>query len=96
MLIELKKLNIINEGYKRKIFLDRIYINSAHVVSIKDYEGVRKFLLSEGIQDHITDSFSLVKVNSGREVEEIIVLGKSQDLFKSFSSAPPKKRILND
>ena len=95
MLVELKKLNIVNEGHRRKISLDRIYINSAHVVSIKDYDGAKNFLLSEGMS-HVGDSFSLIKVNSGREVEEIIVLGTSQDLFTSFTPAGNRKRILND
>ena len=46
MLVEIKKLNIINEGYNRKIFLDKIYINSDKIVSITDYEGAENFFLT--------------------------------------------------
>ena len=95
MLIELKKLNIINEGYRRRISLDRIFVNPDHIISIRDYDGAREFLLSEGSTGYADKNFSLVKMNNVNGVEEIIALGSSEDLFCSFGQKK-EKILLND
>jgi len=95
MLVELKKLNIINEGYKRKIFSDKIFVNSNHVISIRDYQGASDFLISEGPGYYNGEKFSLLRVNSGSEIEEIIVYGSSSEIYAAFSQ-PTGKRLLND
>ena len=95
MLVELRKLNIINEGYKTKISLDRIYINSDNILSISDYEGVRQFLLREGSEQYMDRSFSLIKMGRGNQVEEIIALGSAEDIYRNFS-LEEKRKLLKD
>tara|TARA_B100000427_G_C15518304_1_gene599176 strand:- start:1730 stop:2017 length:288 start_codon:yes stop_codon:yes gene_type:complete len=95
MLIEIKKLNIINEGHTRKISLDRVFVNSKHVISIRDYHGAREFLLSEGSDSFAQQNYSLVKINNISGPEEIIALGTSEQLFSKFNKNDGK-RLLND
>lgn len=95
MLVEIKKLNITNDGYKRKVSIDKVYINTDHIVSVSDYEGVNQFLLTEGVLEHQQDNFSLLKLLSSNTVEELIVLGTSEDLFSRFNKTSGK-RLLND
>ena len=98
MLGELSKLNIINEGYKRDIFINKIYINPTHVVSVKDYDGAREFLISEGAMRYADQRFCLVKMSHGDKTEEIIALGTSEEVFKSVNGQIdpiPNKRLLN-
>ena len=92
MLIELKKLVIVNEGYKRNISINKMYINSDHIISITDYDGAKQFLLSEGSEHWANENFSLVKVSNLNKSEDIIVLGSSQDIFSKFNEI--KKGIL--
>jgi len=93
MLVELKKLKIMNEGYKRNISLDKIYVNSNNVISIVDYFGAHSFLLREGADKYLDRSFSLVKISEGNEVSQIIALGTAEELYSNFNS--PKKGLLN-
>jgi hypothetical protein len=93
MLVELKKLKIMNEGYKRSISLAKIYVNLNNVISIVDYSGAHDFLLREGADKYLDRSFSLVKVSEGHTVSEIIALGTAAELHSSFNSS--KKGILN-
>lgn len=96
MLVELKKLNIVNEGYRRQISLDKIFVNSSHVVSIRDYHAASEFLLSEGLDRYSNQKFSLVKISTGSDTEEIIVFGSSADVYESFRKSSKKvKKILN-
>jgi len=99
MLVELKKLNIVNEGYKRAISISRIYINPTHVLSVKDYVGAREFLISEGADQFAQRDFSLVKMSHGDRIEEIIALGTSEEVYKAFSGPnggeSNGKKILN-
>ena len=85
MLVELKKLNVLNEGYSRKVFLDKIFINADHVISIRDYSAASDFLLSEGLDLYKSSEFSLLKLNNGSSIEEMIILGSSGEIFKLFS-----------
>ena len=97
MLVEIKRLNIINEGFKRKISLDKIFINSQHIISIRDYHGAKEFLLSEGSGEYAKNNFSLLKINNGKGVEEVIALGSSEELYVSFKQPTQKgKRLLNE
>lgn len=91
MLVELRKLNIINEGYKRSISLDSIFVNPNHVISIRDYDGAKDFLISEN-NKYADRRFCLVKMNNVNGVEEIIALGSSQELHESFRKK--KEKIL--
>lgn len=96
MLVELKKLNIINDGYVRKISIDNIYINSSHIISIKDYNEVREFLITEGHTSAGEREYSIIKVMSGDKTEEIITLGTSSEIFSSIqNSVKNQKRLLN-
>ena len=96
MLVELKKLNIINEGYKRDISFDRIYVNSNSIISITNYDGIKDFLIREHRDTLAKNNYSLVKINEGNKVEEIIALGDAGTLYADIKSGFSGKRILND
>ena len=95
MLIEIKRLNIQNEGHRRNITLDRIYINSDSVVSIVDYDGANTFLLREESK-YCSERFSLVKINEGGRSKEIIAFGSAEKLFAQINEKTSGKRILHD
>mgnify|MGYP001269550457 CR=1 FL=1 len=95
MLVEVKTLKVENEGYRRTISLDKIYVNSNNIVSIVDYEGASNFLLRENSQ-YSNESFSLIKINEGGRVRDLIAFGSAEQLFSSFSGNPSGKRLLND
>ena len=61
VLVELKKLNIINDGYNRKVSLDKMYVNTDHIISITDYVNINGYLLSE---EFSKKSFSLLKIGT--------------------------------
>ena len=90
MLVKLQKLNIVNEGYKRGVSLDKIYINPSHVISGRDYHGASTFLLSEGINNLAGKDFSLVKMNNIKGIEEVIVLGSSKEIYEIFNRSSDK------
>ena len=94
MLIEIKALNIKNQGYKRDISLDKMYVNTNSVVSIVDYDGASDFLLREQSK-YSREKFSLVKLNEGGEISNVIALGSAEQLFKEFNSTSAGKIILN-
>lgn len=95
MLLEIKKLNIKNEGYKRNITLEKMYINTSSIVSIINYEGAKPFLMREN-SNFSQEKFSLIKLNEGNKVQEIIAFGTAEELFASFSKVRPGKILLND
>jgi len=95
MLVEIKALNIDNQGYKRVISLNTMYINSDSVVSIVDYEGVNSFLLREQSR-YSGEKFSLIKINEGGRVQDIIAFGPANEIFSCFNSSKKGKQLLND
>jgi len=94
MLVPVKKLSIMSEGHRRAISIDKIYLNSSHVVSITDFAGANDLLLQEGHPEIAKQEFSLLKIRSLERLEEIIVLGSSDDLCAKFNRTEGK-RILN-
>lgn len=94
MLVEIKRLQIENDGYNRNVSLQRIYINSDSIISISDYQGAQNFLLQENSR-FAQDQFSIVKLNEGGRVEEIIAYGSAEQIYGSIG-ASTGKRILND
>ena len=95
MLVEIKMLDIRNEGHKRNISLNKIYINSSSVVSIVDYEGVNSFLLREE-SGYSREKFSIVKINEGGKAREIIAFGSAEQLYTKLNNNSTGKRLLND
>ena len=96
MLIQFEKLNIINEGFgKTNIILNKIYLNPSHIISVVDYHGAQEFLIREGKSDYKNKSFSLLKLANASKVEEVIVLGKSHEIFSKINP-PTKKGLLNE
>lgn len=95
MLVEIKKLLIENEGYKRNIRLERMYVNSNSIVSISDYVGAEKFLLRENSKLS-KESFSLIKLNEGGKTQEIIAFGSADQIYSTIGNFQNGKRILND
>ena len=94
MLVQLKKLNIIDEGYNRtSISLDKVYINPSHIISVIDYDGAREFLLREGNLTNSEDRFSLLKLSTANKVEEIIVLGTSEQVYNQIQSHPGRELL---
>lgn len=95
MLLHLKKLNILNEGYgKTSVSIENVYINPTHIISVRDYQGINSFLLKEGVDDLHTDSYSLVTLNIANAVEEMIVVGTSKQIHSSLQGNS-KKELLN-
>ena len=92
MLVELQKLKIANNGYSRSVSFDKIYVNIAHIVSIADCTSINDFLLSEG---HADKKYSLLNLSVGTKVEEIIVVGTSEEVYSRLNKTT-KKRILHD
>ena len=94
MLVEIKKLNISNDGYARKVSIDKMYVNVNHIVSISDYNQIKDFLLAEQAVVGGAENFSLLKILTAEKVEEIIAVGTSQELFSNFNETS-KRVILN-
>ena len=41
VLVQLSKINIVSEGNNRiSITSDKVYVNPAHIISVRDYEGI--------------------------------------------------------
>ena len=95
MLVEIKRLLIENDGYKRNVSLQRMYVNSSNIVSISDYHGAANFLLRENSR-FAQDSFSLIKINEGGRTEEIIAHGSADQIYTSLGSKQKGKRLLSD
>ena len=95
MLVEIKRLQIENDGYNRNVSLQRMYINSDSIISISDYQGAQNFLLQENSR-FATEKFSLVKLNEGGRTEEIIAFGSADQIYKIVGKNTTGKRLLND
>lgn len=95
MLIEIKRLLIESDGYKRNVSLQKIYVNSDNIVSISDYHGAENFLLRENSK-FSKESFALIKLNEGGRTENIIAFGSADQLYSSIGANSTGRRILND
>lgn len=97
LLVEINKLNILNDGYQRKIFFDKIYLNPSHIISISAHSKIKDFLLNESPDSSYAKSeYSLLKVSSGASVEEIIARGTPEFIFSLMREKKQGKVILND
>jgi hypothetical protein len=94
MLVEIKRLLIENDGYKRDVSLKRMYINSSSIVSISDYAGATKFLLREN-SNFAQEKFSVIKLNEGGKTDEIIAFGSAKQIYKSIDTKTDGKQQLN-
>ena len=95
MLVEIKRLLIENDGYNRKVSIQRMYVNSSSIVSISDYHGAENFLLRENSR-FAKEKFSLIKLNEGGRTEEIIAHGCAESIYTSIGKSTTGKRLLND
>lgn len=95
MLVQIKRLLIENNGYKRNVSLQRMYVNSASIVSISDYPSAQNFLLREN-SNLAKEQFSLIKLNEGGRTEEIIAFGSAEHLYTTIGNNTTGKRLLND
>ena len=95
MLVEIKRLLIENEGYKRNISLKRMYVNSSNIISISDYNGAENFLLRENSR-LAKEEFSLIKINEGDRTEDIIAFGSADQIYATIGNNTTGKRLLND
>ena len=95
MLVEINRLMIENNGYKRDVSIQKMYVNSDSIVSISDYQGASSFLLRENSR-FSKDSFSLVRLSQGGNIEEIIAFGTAEELYGSIGANKTGKRLLND
>ena len=80
MLLEITKLNIKNEGFKRDI-------------SFSDYAGAQPFLEEEG-SSLSAEPFCLLRVNNGSHYEDIIVKGTAAMISDRIASNT-KKGLIN-
>ena len=95
MLVQIKRLLIENDGYKRNVTLQRMYVNSSSIVSISDYDGASNFLLRENSR-FAKEKFSLIKINEGGRIDEVIAFGSADQIFTSIGSNQSGKRLIND
>ena len=95
MLLKLKKVNIENTGYKRKIQIENVFVNPAHIISVRDYRAINEFLLMEGSEEFSKETFSLVKLNKVTGVEEVIALGSSKKILEKLEDQSKTKGVLN-
>ena len=94
MLVEIKRLMIQSDGYKRDVKLQKMYINSSSIVSISDYSGATNFLLKEDSR-FSQDKFSIIKLNEGGQIDEIIAFGTAEQIYTSIGESTTGKRLLN-
>lgn len=94
MLTEIRKLKIENQGHERKASSHRMYINADNIISITDYDAIKSFLVSEGVQEFFKESFSLIKLSAGNKTDDIIAFGTADEVYSSIRS--PKKGLLNE
>ena len=95
MLVEIKRLLIKNDGYRRDVSLQKMYLNSGNIISISDYHGAENFLLKEN-SNLSKENFSLIKLSEGNAVEEIIAFGTAEQLYTIIGQKTTGKRLLND
>ena len=95
MLVQIKRLLIENDGYKRNVSLQRMYVNSSSIVSISDYDGASNFLLRENSR-FAKEKFSLIKINEGGKIDEVIAFGSADQIYTSIGTNQTGKRLLND
>ena len=95
MLIEIKKLLVETDGYKRNVSLQKMYVNTTNIVSISDYHGAQSFLIREN-SNFAKEQFSIIKINEGGSVEDIIAFGSAQQIFAAIDNNHSGKRLLND
>ena len=86
MLVKIKKLQVDSDGHNRNISLKTMYVNTANIISISDHESVTEFLLNEGLTTS-SDRFSLIKINQGDKVEDIIAHGSSEFIHASINKS---------
>jgi ferritin len=94
MLVKIRRLMIENNGYKRDIYCKNMYVNSSNIISITDYDGAQNFLLLENSELSNAD-FSLLRINQGSKVEEVIAIGTADHIFSTISDVSAKGNILN-
>ena len=93
MLVSFRKLNIVNDGYRRKITIENVFINPAHIISVRDYSGINDFLLSEAQNQLSEKTFSLIRVNNVTGTEEVIALGSSKEIMEKLSHSSSKELL---
>ena len=66
------------------------------IISIVDYDGVNDFLIREESSLY-NKRFSLIRVNEGRDITEIIALGTAEEIYKSATEQNKDgKQLLNE
>ena len=94
MLLKIKKMVVENSGYKRQIYFQNIYVNVRSIVSISDYDVVQNFLLKEN-SEFANEKYSLVKIEEGGSIQDLIVLGAADKIYDDYRSGSSEKKILN-
>ena len=96
MLIRFEKLKIVNDGYKRTIALENVFINPSHIISVRDYSGINDFLLSEGSDLLSKKTFSLIRINNVSGTEDVIALGSSKEILESLNPESNTRGLLSE
>lgn len=92
MLLEIVKLNIKNEGFKRDISLSKVYINTNNIISVSDYHGAKPFLQEE--KSNLSEErFCLVRISNGSHYEDIIVKDSAENISDRIASKTKKGLI---
>ena len=91
MFLQLKKVNIISEGHRRSsVSFEKVYVNPSHIISVRDYEGIKQFLLNEGITNLEGSKYSLLRIVAAHSTEEMIVLGDSEEIYARLQKTTGK------
>ena len=94
MLTKIKKIKVKHFGHKREFSLESVYINSNNIISISNYENLQEFLITENSK-LAGEDFSLIKIQEGAQVEDLIVLGSAEAVFSDIKKQQKGKDILN-
>ena len=94
MLVEIKRLLVENDGYKRNVSLQKMYVNATSIVSISDYHGAQNFLLRENSK-FSNERFSLIKLEEGNKTQDIIAFGSAEQIYSALKSGTGRQ-LLND
>lgn len=93
MLLEITKLSIKSEGFRRDISLVEMYVNTSSIVSVSDYAGAKPFLEEED-SPLSAESFCLLRISNGSHYEDIIVKGTAAMISDRITSNT-KKGLIN-
>ena len=84
MLKKIKTVNVTSNGREREVLMSDMFVNVEKIVSIVDYDNIKKILFDFS-PDLKQSDFSLLKISEGPNLKELIVLGTAEEVYQSLS-----------